>query len=41
VTGGGALAEFPSAVDALRAAIEFQQAVEQANAPVGDEQGRA
>lgn len=32
LTGDGVLAEFGSAVDALRAAIEFQQAVDQANA---------
>jgi adenylate cyclase len=32
LTGDGALAEFGSAVDALRAAIEFQQAVADANA---------
>jgi len=32
LTGDGALAEFGSAVDALRAAIEFQQAVDEANA---------
>src|SRR6267378_2762164 len=32
LTGDGALAEFPSAVDALGAAIEFQQAMAQANA---------
>src|SRR5712672_1122261 len=31
VTGDGALAEFPSAVDALGAAIEFQQAMAEAN----------
>lgn len=31
LTGDGALAEFPSAVDALGAAIEFQQAVTDAN----------
>jgi len=31
LTGDGALAEFGSAVDALRAAIEFQQAVAEAN----------
>jgi TolB-like protein/class 3 adenylate cyclase/Tfp pilus assembly protein PilF len=31
LTGDGALAEFPSAVDALGAAIEFQQAMEEAN----------
>ena len=31
LTGDGALVEFPSAVDALSAAIEFQQAVTEAN----------
>src|SRR6266446_8543685 len=31
LTGDGALAEFPSAVDALGAAIEFQQAMAEAN----------
>jgi adenylate cyclase len=31
LTGDGALAEFPSAVDALSAAIEFQQAMAEAN----------
>ena len=31
LTGDGALAEFPSAVDALAAAIEFQQAMSEAN----------
>src|SRR6267154_3014806 len=31
LTGDGALAEFPSAVDALGAAIEFQQAMADAN----------
>lgn len=31
LTGDGALAEFPSAVDALAAAIEFQQAMAEAN----------
>ena len=31
LTGDGALAEFGSAVDALRAAIEFQQSVAEAN----------
>jgi TolB-like protein/class 3 adenylate cyclase len=31
LTGDGALAEFPSAVDALSAAIEFQQAMVEAN----------
>jgi adenylate cyclase len=31
LTGDGALAEFPSAVDALSAAIEFQQAMAKAN----------
>jgi adenylate cyclase len=31
LTGDGALAEFPSAVDALTAAIEFQQAMVEAN----------
>jgi adenylate cyclase len=38
LTGDGALAEFPSAVDALRAAIEFQQAVGNANAEQPEEQ---
>jgi TolB-like protein/class 3 adenylate cyclase len=38
LTGDGALAEFGSAVDALRAAIEFQQAVEEANALLADDQ---
>src|SRR3954464_9726973 len=38
LTGDGALAEVPSAVDALRAAIEFQQAVEQANVTQPQEQ---
>ena len=32
LTGDGALAEFPSAVDALSAAIEFQQAMADVNA---------
>jgi adenylate cyclase len=32
LTGDGALVEFASAVDALSAAIEFQQAVAEANA---------
>ena len=31
LTGDGALVEFPSAVDALSAAIEFQQAMVEAN----------
>src|SRR5258708_9234603 len=31
LTGDGALAEFPSAVDALSAAIEFQQAMAEVN----------
>ena len=31
LTGDGALVEFPSAVDALSAAIEFQQAMAEAN----------
>ena len=31
LTGDGALVEFPSAVDALGAAIEFQQAMAEAN----------
>src|SRR5262245_39066030 len=31
LTGDGALVEFPSAVDALCAAIEFQQAMTEAN----------
>src|SRR5580704_8191980 len=31
LAGDGALAEFPSAVDALSAAIEFQQAMAEAN----------
>jgi adenylate cyclase len=38
LTGDGALAEFPSAVDALTAAIEFQQSVDQANAAQPEEQ---
>lgn len=38
LTGDGVLAEFGSAVDALRAAIEFQQAVDQANADHLEEQ---
>jgi adenylate cyclase len=38
LTGDGVLAEFPSAVDALRASIEFQQAVDQANADQPEEQ---
>jgi len=38
LTGDGVLAEFGSAVDALRAAIEFQQAVNQANAALPEEQ---
>jgi TolB-like protein/class 3 adenylate cyclase/Tfp pilus assembly protein PilF len=36
--GDAALAEFPSAVDALQAAIEFQHAVDQANAALPEEQ---
>jgi adenylate cyclase len=38
LAGDGALAEFGSAVDALRAAIEFQRAVDQANAGQPEEQ---
>jgi adenylate cyclase len=38
LTGDGVLAEFGSAVDALRAAIEFQQAVDLANADQGEDQ---
>jgi adenylate cyclase len=38
LTGDGALMEFASAVDALRAAIEFQQAVDEANATQPKEQ---
>jgi adenylate cyclase len=38
LTGDGALAEFPSAVDALRAAIEFQRAVAEANEQQSQEQ---
>ena len=37
LTGDGALAEFPSAVDALGAAIEFQQAMAEANRDQPDE----
>jgi TolB-like protein/class 3 adenylate cyclase/Tfp pilus assembly protein PilF len=37
LTGDGALAEFPSAVDALSAAIEFQQAMREANAGQPDD----
>ncbi|HYD07291.1 MAG TPA: adenylate/guanylate cyclase domain-containing protein, partial [Reyranella sp.] len=37
LTGDGALAEFGSAVNALRAAIEFQQAVDQGNAMLPEE----
>jgi TolB-like protein/class 3 adenylate cyclase len=36
LTGDGALAEFPSAVDALGAAIEFQQAMAEANQDQSD-----
>src|SRR5690242_15619021 len=38
LAGDGVLAEFGSAVDALRAAIEFQQAVEEANAALAEDQ---
>jgi class 3 adenylate cyclase/TolB-like protein/Flp pilus assembly protein TadD len=38
LTGDGVLAEFGSAVDALRAAIEFQQAVDRANTALPEEQ---
>jgi len=38
LTGDGALAEFGSAVDALSAAIEFQQTVDQANASLPEDQ---
>jgi len=38
LTGDGVLAEFGSAVDALKAAIEFQQAVDQSNAAMPEEQ---
>lgn len=37
LTGDGALAEFPSAVDALSAAIEFQQAMTEANQDQADD----
>jgi TolB-like protein/class 3 adenylate cyclase len=37
LTGDGALAEFPSAVDALGAAIEFQQAMAEANREQSDD----
>ena len=37
LTGDGALVEFPSAVEAVSAAIEFQQAMADANAGVPDE----
>src|ERR1700752_803889 len=38
LTGDGVLAECGSGVDALQAAIEFQQAVDQANAALPDDQ---
>jgi adenylate cyclase len=38
LTGDGVLAEFGSAVDALRAAIEFQQAIYEANASLPEDQ---
>jgi adenylate cyclase len=38
LSGDGALAELPSAVDALRAAVEFQQSVDEANATQPEEQ---
>jgi class 3 adenylate cyclase len=37
LTGDGVLAEFKSAVDAIRAAIEFQQAVVEANRPQSED----
>ena len=39
LTGDGALAEFPSAVDALSAAIEFQQAMAEANSEQPEDTG--
>ena len=38
LTGDGVLVEFGSAVDALRTAIEFQQAVDEANAALSEDQ---
>src|SRR5437899_3526620 len=37
LTGDGALFEFPSAVDALSAAIEFQQAMAEANKDLSED----
>jgi class 3 adenylate cyclase len=38
LSGDGALAEFPSAVDALRAAVEFQQSGDEDNSTQPEEQ---